>query len=107
MSLDSLFGGRATNLDYAIKMAESSLGKIVGKTNTKMKSVVEKEEENIKFPILMEFVNHSPKFIVLFSQPNCGMVVSSENSTHNLGSYRTDWRMELFNPFKGKVTLFN
>ena len=71
-----------------------------------MKVEVKNNVSEIKFPCLM--ISDDKKFIVLFSNMNCGTCIYSIDSiTNKIGSYSERWVMSLFVPFDGEITLKN
>lgn len=69
---------------------------------------VEVKQSNIKFPVLMERVNH--RFVVLFESKTVGMVVSRGISCQTLES-RDDWiscyNGNVWKKFEGVLELSN
>lgn len=59
-----------------------------------------------QYPRLMECTTLEGHFIVLFSRPNQGVVVSSQNPCHPVGTYGYGWAT-LFEDFHGSVELEN
>ena len=71
-----------------------------------MKVEVKDKVSEIKFPCLM--ISEDKKFIVLFSNMNCGTCIYSLDSIiYEIGSYSEAWIMPLFVPFDGEITLKN
>ena len=81
-----------------------------------MKVEVKDKVSEIKFPCLM--ISEDKKFIVLFSNMNCGTCIYSnmncgtciyslDSIIYEIGSYSEAWIMPLFVPFDGEITLKN
>lgn len=73
------------------------------------KYVSSMEDREIKFPCLMEYDNGSGlgKYIVLFSNKNCGTVVYSENKERLIGKYSDILNIDYFNFISGDIILKN
>lgn len=62
-----------------------------------------------EFPSL-GVARQTPDFVVLFSSPGVGTVVSPSADpqiNHDFGQFTTDWDMDLFEPFTGNLLLRN
>lgn len=79
-------------------------------------TLVNKEEKarEIEYPCLKIYNNQSNlgKYVVLFTKPNKGIVVFSENSRLNVGDNEKanngcEWAEESFNHFGGTIELTN
>lgn len=71
---------------------------------TTLKNEADFDEE--AFPKLMVWT-HDPEFVVLFSKPGVGVVVSGSDGVHDVGSYSDDWATGGFKMFRGSITLEN
>jgi hypothetical protein len=56
------------------------------------------------FPTLMIDKN---KTIVLFSQKDKGVVISSEEGIYSIGDFYDNWAMSCFKGYEGEITLKN
>lgn len=64
------------------------------------------DKEEVVYPILK--VNGNKTFVVLFTAPNLGVVVYSNNdSAQELGCWYDKWVEGSFSKFLGKVTIKN
>lgn len=68
--------------------------------------IIEKSDlNNIKaFPKLMKTKKNT---VVLFSAPECGVVLTTIFDYPNVGQYDEDWCMSEFEDFDGKIILEN
>lgn len=67
-----------------------------------------KKEEH--YPCLKEYTVDDLAFVVLFSEPNTGMVVwssrtNSQNTLRAVGDYSSEWDEPRFEPYHGRITL--
>lgn len=63
------------------------------------------------YPLLMQHVDEH-EFVVLFSSPKTGMVVSEPEGQNlqyfgRIGRYNDDWKLNKFEPFHGTLELRN
>lgn len=71
-----------------------------------MKSIlINKEEEEIKYPRLMIAHGDLGAIVVLFNSQYCGVVVYSERKVQPIGYYIEEWVMSGFKPFYGIIQL--
>lgn len=69
-----------------------------------MKSkVIRKAEASKPYPKLKELSD----VVVLFTGEREGIVISSSDERHALGSFYSDWNEEKFEAFDGKIVLTN
>lgn len=73
-----------------------------------MKStLINKEENEIKYPCLMATHSSYGSKVVLFTNKGFGMVVYSEGDQLPIGFYSEAWDISGFTPFDGKLELSN
>jgi len=67
------------------------------------------EKCDIKYPCLKKYNNtdNTGSFVVLFTDNQSGTVVFTEDSSHTVGEYATNWATQLFIPIKGEIILKN
>lgn len=72
-------------------------------------TIVSAEVKPVTYPVLMENAGEEGTTIVLFSGPNTGVVVATtyQNPQFPFGTRKTDWKMDKFKLFGGKVRLKN
>lgn len=72
-----------------------------------MKSIAtpQQDKNEISFPCLMITKTHMT--IVLFTEPNVGVVVYQNATGHIVGVCKNQWDMSLFEYYNGSVTLSN
>lgn len=69
-----------------------------------MKSVVTSKGVDRSYPCLMKL--KVSWLIVLFNNEKCGVVVSPDENTQT-GDYSEHWKINVFEPFHGSITLSN
>jgi len=75
-----------------------------------MKSMfINEVKEDIKYPCLKKYNNtdNIGNFVVLFTDNHSGTVVFTEDSSHTIGEYSSNWATHLFVPIQGKIILIN
>jgi len=71
-----------------------------------MKSVIVKPQVTVRQPSFPCLMYAKDGLVVLFSKPECGMVVIP-NRYWEVGAISTSWGMEHFKPFNGVIQLSN
>lgn len=61
----------------------------------------------MKYPVLKQYEDEDARFVVLFHDEGCGMVVESNVEYRPVGDYSTIWDESEFKTFGGAIMLSN
>jgi hypothetical protein len=73
-----------------------------------MKSIIKNGENTTNgYPCLKEVTNVKGKIVVLFSEPEKGTIIWSDNKYHTVGAFSSTWIECFFDAFNGTIELSN
>lgn len=73
-----------------------------------MKSFIKNgESATNSYPCLKEAISQKGKIVVLFSEPEKGTIIWSDNNYHTVGAFSSTWIECFFDAFNGTIELSN